>query len=824
MKVSVAWLRALIPSLEGTPHASIDAKEVAARFTAAGLEVEGTTRFGEGIDPVVVARVASVRPHPSKSGLQLVTVDRGGGTQELVCGAKNVPPPGGLVVLAPLGTHLPAKGMTIASRAIGGVTSEGMLCSESELGLTFKGAPDADEGILVLPDAMIGAAPGTRLASLVPSALDEILEIGVTPNRPDALGHVGLARELAALLNVPWSYPGASIPERMSAKATETFARVTIDDHARARCPHYGALAIENVSVGASPLWIRYRLHALGVRSISNAVDVTNLVMLEYGHPLHAFDLDRLELPSRPAIHVRLARDGEEVVTLDAIARKLTADDLVICDGGPNGGKPVALAGVMGAGNSEISATTKRILLECAYFDPRSVRRTARRHGLHSESSHRFERGVDPSGVATVLAQAGALSVLLTGGTAASEPLHVRVEEPKRVSIGFRHTRLEQLLGVAVPRDEARAILERLGCEVTGAEPATVRAPTHRPDLTIEVDLIEEVARVRGLDAIPTVLPPIRPQPVRPIGVLERRARLLGRDLGLSEAVSYGFASPRELEIVGAPTPVVFLKNPLGEERSVMRTSLLPGLLAGLRRSRHRGEQRVRLFEVGMRFLEGGVDADRGLCDEVLSFAAVLAGPRDSWLGQSEDVDVWDGKGLATDVIARLTGRTAEIVQDATVSHLHPRGAARVVLDGTTVGAFGPLHPDVVERLELDGPAVVVEIDLRALEQLGAPTPRFQPLPALPSSARDVALEVDEPVLAGALSRALRDAAGPLCASVDVFDVYRGKGVAPGKKSMAFRLTYRDPKGARTLTDAEIDAAQQKAIAATEPLGAVQRA
>lgn len=225
-----------------------------------------------------------------------------------------------------------------------------------------------------------------------------------------------------------------------------------------------------------------------------------------------------------------------------------------------------------------------------------------------------------------------------------------------------------------------------------------------------------------------------------------------------------------------------------------------------------------------MRFFEGGVDADRGLCDEVLSFAAVLAGPRDSWLGQSEDVDVWDGKGLATDVIARLTGRTAEIVQDATVSHLHPRGAARVVLDGTTVGAFGPLHPDVVERLELDGPAVVVEIDLRALEQLGAPTPRFQPLPALPSSARDVALEVDEPVLAGALSRALRDAAGPLCASVDVFDVYRGKGVAPGKKSMAFRLTYRDPKGARTLTDAEIDAAQQKAIAATEPLGAVQRA
>jgi phenylalanyl-tRNA synthetase beta chain len=818
MKVSVAWLRSLIPSLAGTPHASIDGKGVAAKFTAAGLEVEGITRFGEGIEPVVIARVASVRPHPSKSGLQLVTVDRGGGTQEVVCGAKNVPPPGGLVLLAPLGTHLPAKGMTIGSRAIGGVTSEGMLCSESELGLSFKSGADEGAGILVLPENM--AAPGTTFTSVVATAFDEILEIGVTPNRPDALGHIGLARELAALLNVPWKYPDAEKATRTIEQPTDSFARVSIDDHAKTRCPHYGALAVTEVAIGPSPLSVRYRLHALGVRSISNAVDVTNLVMLEYGHPLHAFDLDRLSPETRPAIHVRLAREGEQVVTLDGVTRTLTTDDLVICDGGPNGGKPVALAGVMGAGNSEISASTKRILLECAYFDPRTVRRAARRHGLHSESSHRFERGVDPAGVATVLARAGAQTVELAGGATASKALHVRVAEPKRAEIRFRHERMEQLLGVDVAREEAKAILERLGCEFQGDK---VLAPTHRPDLTIEVDLIEEVARVRGLDAIPTVLPPIRPQPQRNVGVLERRARHVGRDLGLSEAVSYGFASPRELEMLGAPRPVVHLQNPLGEERSVMRTSLLPGLFGALRRSRYRGERRVRLFEVGMRFLEGGPDADRGLCDEVLSFAALLAGPRDAWIGQGDEVDVWDAKGVAIEVVTRLTGRAPEIVADASTHYLHPRGAARVMLDGKTIGTFGPVHPEVVERMELDGPAMIVEIDLRAVESLGQQLPRFQALPAVPASTRDVALEVDEAVIAGDLSRALRDGAGLLCASVDVFDVYRGKGVAEGKKSIAFRLTYRDPKGEKTLTDPEVDAAHQKAVTATKALGAVPR-
>jgi phenylalanyl-tRNA synthetase beta chain len=726
--------------------------------------------------------------------------------------------------------------MTIAPRAIGGVTSEGMLCSEEELGLLVGGAAksakkddESDAGILVLPPGV--AEPGTRLRDAVPAVCDEILEIGVTPNRPDALGHVGVARELAALLGIPFTLPlpGSSVRSREA--ATADLVRVTIDEQARDRCPHYGALAVFDVAIGPSPLDVRYRLHALGIRAISNAVDVTNLVMLEWGHPLHAFDLDRLE---GAAIHVRLAREGEVVETLDGVARTLVGDDLVICDGAPGGGRPVAIAGVMGAGNSEIGPKTTRILLECAWFSPRSVRRTARRHGLHTESSHRFERGVDPAGVAPVLAAAGARTVALAGGAVSHAPLHVIGQTASRVAIPFRHARLEALLGAPVDPSEAKGILERLGCsfgnESGGA--VTVLAPTHRPDLGREVDLIEEVARVRGLDAIPTELPPIRPQAGRATVAIERRVRAVARELGLSETISYGFASPRELEILSAPAPVVHLANPLGEERSVMRTSLLPGLLSALRRSRHRGERRVRLFEVGARFLSGGREASLGLCDEVSSFAAVLAGPKDAWLGEGEPVDVWDAKGLASALVDRLAGRapTVTLIAEAAdrPAHLHPRGAARLTIhseDGVDrlIGTFGPLHPDVVERLELDGPALVVELDLRAIDALGTPVPKFRPLPARPATTRDVALELDEPVFAADVARALHEGAGPLCASVEIFDVYRGKGVTAGKKSVAFRLTYRDPADARTLTDAEVDAQNAKAVAAAAARGAMQR-
>jgi phenylalanyl-tRNA synthetase beta chain len=824
MRVSVSWLRAIVPALA---KSNLDARAIADKLTRAGLEVEGIRVFGAGIDPVVVAKVVEVRAHPSRASLKLVKVDRGEGKiQEVVCGAPNVPPPGGLVVLAPLGTHLPAandgKGLTLEPRAIGGVTSEGMLCSEAELGIAWEGG-GGHEGILVLPEKT--ADPGTPLRKAVPAVFDEVLEIGVTPNRPDALGHVGVARDLAAVLEVPFGVPEPAAPNRVVQTKIEGMARVSIAPEARARCRQYLACVVVDATIGPSPLWVRYRLHALGVRSISNAVDVTNLVMLEYGQPLHAFDLDRLD---GSAIQVRMARDGEKVVTLDGVERTLVVDDLVVCDGGANGGKPVALAGVMGAGNSEISDATRRILLECAYFDPRSVRRTARRHGLHTESSHRFERGVDPGALQDVIAQAAALTVRLSGGAGITGMLSALGEtyEPARVTL--RHARLESLLGTKVDPVEARSILDRLGFEVgewiDGA--CAVTAPTHRPDVEREVDLVEEIARVRGLDAIPTELPPILPQSPRTTGVLERRARHVGREVGLSEAVSYGFTSPRELEAIGAPTATIRILNPLGEERSVMRTSLLPGLLAAVKRSRSRGEKRIRLFEVGARFLEGGPEADRGLCDEVPSFAAVIAGPRDGWLGRVEELDVWDAKGVATEIVARLCGReptTHAIDAASRPKHLHPRGAAELRVGDVIVGRFGPIHPDVVDRVELEGPALAIEIDLRAVESLGTYVRQFQALPTLPASTRDVALVAPETITAGALARALEGGAGETCERVEVFDLYTGEGVPKGSRSLAFRLTYRDPKMARTLTDAEVDALHAKAVDAAKVLGAQPR-
>ena len=825
MRVSLGWLRELLqdPSLE--------APLVAERLTAAGLEVEAVQTFGAGVEPVLVVAVTGIRPHPHRSGLRLVTVDLGARTLEIVCGAPNVPDPGGLVVLAPIGTTLPAIGVRLTARDIGGVVSEGMLCSERELGIGFPGAGKSeDDGILVLPAGF--AEPGTLLVAALPAAMDTVFEIGVTPNRPDALGHLGVARELATLLGRSFAPPPRAASARgAGAERSDALVKVTIADDARERCPEYAGHVVVDTKIGPSPLAVRYRLHALGVRAISNAVDVTNLVMMLHGHPLHAFDLDRLD---GQAIHVRRARAGEQVVTLDGETRTLVDDDLVICDGGANGGKPVALAGVMGAGNSEIGADTRRVLLECAYFEPRSVRRTARRHGLHSESSHRFERGVDPGGVAAVLAHATDLLAELCGGAALEGPVGVQVTAPVRARIALRHARLEALLGVTVPEAEAAEILERLGCARDGEEAgaAVWLAPTHRPDLHREVDLIEEVARVRGLDCIPAVLPTVPPQAPRLTGAIDRRARLLGAELGLSEAISYGFASPRDLAAVGAPAATVHLQNPLGEERGVMRTSLLPGLFSALRRARQYGEARVRLFEVGARFLasvEPGVP-----CDEVPSFAAVLAGPRRGWPGDEGDADVWDGKGLAIELVERLTGQRATVrpLGDARPSFLHPRAAAEVCVGDARVGVFGVLHPDVVDAFELDrAPAasaakapVVLEVDLRAIEALGPRArPRFSALPSLPAVTRDVALEVDEAVTAGALAEALFGGAGPLCVGVEPFDVYRGKGVVDGRKSVALRVTYRDPAGARTLTDAEVDERQKQAVAATTALGATAR-
>jgi len=821
MKASYRWLRALVPGL------SASAQELAARFTAAGLEVEGVHVYGAAAASCVVARVIGQRPHPTKSGLNLVTVDRGDGTApvELVCGAPNVPAAGGLVVLAPLGAHLPAKGVKIERRTIAGVVSEGMLCSESELGLSDDG-----EGILILEEG--SARPGQLLADALPETHDTIYEIGLTPNRPDGLGHIGLAREAAALYGIPWSAPRPGAPSRVaddSAKTVVELASVTIEDFER--CPRYGAAAVTDVTIAPSPSWLRYRLASLGVRAISNVVDITNLLLLEYGHPMHAFDLDRLA-PTRDdgarAIVVRRAAEGETLITLDKATHTLTADDLVIADGAA----AIALAGVMGGASTEITGGTKRVLLECAYFEPRGVRRASRRHALHTDSSHRFERGVDPADARDVLARAVALLTELAGGTAARGELEVSKAPIEQARTSLRAKRLDQILGVHVPWDEAKAILIRLGFTVQSSsgsssdDCAELVIPTHRPDVTREIDLIEEVARVRGMDAIPAVLPRVRPsREDAPRERGTRNARAAGVALGLSEAVTYSFVSRAALDKLGAPVPGVVLKNPLSVEQEVMRTSLLPGLLDALSHARRHGERDVRLFTVGAIFL-GGV-GNRVLPEERLQFAAVLAGERAPYLGKPEPIDVWDAKGLAEGFVRHMTGRATLGVERFAAgdlpAHLHPRGAARLTLQGQKVGSLGPLHPDVVGRFDLGAGAVVVELDLATLDAGASRSTRYEAIPRFPASARDLSLVVHDDVTAGDVLLAVRHAAGALATDVSLFDQFTGGAIPEHHRSLAFHVVYRAED--HTLTDAEVDTQHAKAVAEVgRRFGAVLRA
>jgi phenylalanyl-tRNA synthetase beta chain len=812
MKASYRWIRALVPGLTASPA------ELAARFTAAGLEVEGVETWGAASAECVVARVVGHRPHPKRQKLNLVTVQRSkdpaAPTLEVVCGAPNVPPAGELVVLAPLGVKLPAKGVTIERRVIAGVPSEGMLCSEAELGLS-----DATAGIMVLPAGF--AEPGTPLAEAIPESHDTIYEIGLTPNRPDGLGHIGLAREAAALFGLPWSMPRVAPPRKLApegAPVLSTLASVTVLD--LERCPRYCAAAVVDLHVAPSPSWLRYRLAALGVRPISNVVDATNLVLLEYGHPMHAFDLDRVHGEggaeiAKDGVHpivVRRAREGEALTTLDGTARKLVQDDLVIADGGA----AIGLAGVMGGASSEITAATCRVLLESAFFEARGVRRTSRRHGLHTDASHRFERGVDPSHAPDTLARAASLLTELAGGTAVRGEIDVKAGPFQPAVTRLRSARLDAVLGVHVPWEEALGILGRLGCsvrsEASGA--AEIEVPTHRPDITREVDLIEEVARVRGMDAIPAVLPRVRPtRAAGPRESMVRRARGAGVELGLSEAITYSFVSRAALEKLGAPAPVVTVSNPLSVEQEVMRTSLLPGLIEAGVRSGRRGERDVRLFTVGAVFLPSR-DGGR-LPEERLVFAALLTGDRAPYLGKPEPIDAWDAKGLAEGLIHRVTGGARATLDglkgEAVPRNLHPRGAARILVDGAPVGTLGPLHPDVLEGFDFGGPAVVVEVELAALEACRRVEVHYTAIPRFPASTRDVALVVADDVAAGDVEAAVREAAGELAREVALFDRFVGGAIPAGHRSLAFHVVYRAED--RTLTDAEVDTRHAAAVA-----------
>jgi phenylalanyl-tRNA synthetase beta chain len=828
MLASYKWLRELCAFSE-TPE------QVAQLLTRAGLEVEREKRCGE-LPGVVVAEVRARGPHPKSDKLSLVTLFDGSAELAVVCGAPNVPEPGKRVLFARLGAKLP-NGMEIGARKVAGVDSQGMICSELELDIGVE-----SDGIVVLPDAL-DAAPGCPVSQAL-DLEDVVFEIGVTPNRPDCLGHIGLARELSALTGVPLVLPTlaptrvaevSAAPAGMHAlplagpAATSPSASlregpaiepVPVRVEAPDRCPRYAAAVVEDVRIEASPFWLRYRLHRLGLRAINNAVDITNLVLLEWGYPTHAFDLD---LVRGRAIEVRLARPGERIEALDGVERALDTDDLAICDAEG----PVAIAGVMGGQRTSIHAATRRVLIETAYFDPRGVRRSARRLGLHTDSSHRFERGVDPRAVPQVIARVAALLGQLAGGRVASVGHELKSAELAPRQIGLRRARIATLLGVIPPPGKVEQVLRALGCEVERLSDGSLRepaeanlrvlAPTFRPDLTREEDLIEEVARIWGYDQIPSIVPAVQVSQGTATEIRFLRAlRTQAASAGLTEVVNYAFVSPSQLERARVPTDALRLANPLSEERSVMRTSLLPGLLANLQRAQRHQVPSCAIFELARSFRPSA----ELLPEERYKLGIVLAGARGGFIGDGEPLDFYDGKGVLDGIVRPLTRGVIETAADANLAAehpaLHPRRAARVVLFGQPVGVLGELHPDVLDGLELTGPVVYAELDVATLVQLGRGhlPPQVRPLPRFPASSRDLAIAVDEEVEAGTVAAALRATGGTLVEEIQLFDLYRGGQLGQGKKSLAFRIRYRDPEA--TLTDQRVEEVHGRVVADAE--------
>jgi phenylalanyl-tRNA synthetase beta chain len=793
MRVPLSWLREFVPVDAG-------AEEIAERLTLSGLHVDEIERPGSAIEGVVVGEVLDVRDIPGAQNLVLVTATTGDGPREIVCGVRNFER-GDRVPVALPGAKLPG-GLEIGERRIMGQVSSGMLCSPRELEIS-----DDHGGILVLDrEAPLGEDIRTALG-----LDDPVLVIDVTPNRPDALSIVGVAREVSALYALPLSVPSVELQE--SSEDAEQMASVRIDDPRG--CPRYLARVITGVRVGPSPWWIKRRLLAAGMRPIANVVDVTNYVLLERGHPLHAFDLSTLD---GRTIVVRRPKKGERLTTLDGVERKLERDDVAICDAR----RPVAVAGIMGGAGTDVSERTSEILLESAYFDSRRVSRTARRLGSRTEASVRFERGADVSAVPIAAARAAELLARLAGGVVARGAIDVYPRPAKTRRLRLRPARANALLGTEVAPGEMAEHLRAIGCSVTATSRTMIRVepPTFRPDLVAEEDLVEEIARLRGYGRIPSTLPfggegggLSRAQGLR------RLARRVLLGAGLSEAQSLTLIPPRIPDVLALPPShpwrdVVRVANPLSEEESVLRPSLLPGLLMAASRNIAHGNTSVALFEIGTVFRP----ASGELPNERVEAAWVMCGPAPlGWHEPERSYDFYDGKGVLEALLSAL-GVDGWSVHPPThaLPPWHGGRTAEVLLGGREVGLVGELQPSSLRDLGLTGRVVSGSIDLDASIRAAAEF-RPQTISRFPAVRRDLAVVVDEGAASADVIAVVREAGGSLLESAELFDVYRGAPVAEGNISLAYALAFRDP--GRTLTDAEVEPAFARIVEALQGRG-----
>ncbi len=770
MRIVLSWLRELVPT-------ELDADELAEVLTAKGAEVDRVDRPWDGLQGVVAARVLDVRDHPSSDRLCLARVQTGSGEQEVVVGVRNMRP-GDIVPLAPPGASVPTLPEPLSARPIRGVVSNGMLCAPDELGVS-----PAHDGILVLPSDV---EPGTDLKRLF-GLDDAVLEIEVTPNRPDFLSVLGVAREVAAATGVPLTVPDVSLHE--SDEKAESVARVRVDD--LERCPRYVTRIVRDVTDAPAPVAVQARLTAAGMRPISAAVDATNYVMLELGQPMHAFDLDLL---AGPGIVVRRARDGERLVTLDGVERRFTPDDLLIADEE----RAVAVAGVMGGELAEVSGATTGILLESATFERGGIQRTRRRLDLSTEASMRFERGVDPEAAPVAADRACGLMQRWLGAAVLSGAIDEGASTIRR-RVVVRPARASLVIGSPVTTPEVVEVFERLGMSTAIADDAVeVEIPGYRVDLEREVDLIEEVARVRGYDLVDSALPAVRQPGGVPLGYgFRARVRERLSDAGLREIRPVPFASQDDVGLVPGPS-AVRVTNPLDADAGFLRTSLVPGLLEALRRNVHRHVGGAAIFEVGLVF---GVDD--GEARERWRVGFAMAGPAaQGWSEPARAFDLFDAKGVLESLMLGLNV-TAWSLGEASAASFHPGRSASVRVRDEPAGVVGELHPSVVARYDLTGRIAAAELDLDALFAASSPTVAVREPTRFPPVRRDLAFVVETAVRAGELQAEVERATGDVLGSAVLFDVFEGDPLPPGRKSLAFALELRASD--RSLTGEEAD-------------------
>jgi phenylalanyl-tRNA synthetase beta chain len=796
MKVPISWLREFVPI-------ELDLPTLCETLSVGGLAVDDVIELGAEIRGVVIGEIISTAPHPRAERLTLCNVRSGPGPiVTVVCGAKNMKA-GDRVAWAPPGTTLPGGGR-IEQEVIRGEPSAGMLCSEAELGLSAA----ADGILIVASDAPLGARIGAYLG-----IEDTVLDVTVTPNRGDCLSVIGVAREIAALTGARMLRTRNPLRER-GAPTGEAIAVRIADPEG---CARYAARVVRGVRVGASPAWVVRRLEAVGLRPINNLVDVTNLVMIERGQPLHAFDLERLP---RAEIVVRRAGQTTQLRTLDGVDRRLAPDDLLIT----TGDEAVAIAGVMGGANSEVSDTTSAVLLESAYFDPTSVRRTARRLDLRSEASYRFERGVDIEGVVVAIDRAAVLIKQLAGGEIASgvvdayptvyspSPIHVR---PKRV---------EEILGTPVARPEMLAAVKAIGASATAASHGAllVTPPSYRADVKREIDVIEEIARVIGYARIGSTMPLVHleggdaPQRLS----WERRLKRLLTAYGFCEAVCLSFTSSRRnvlLPGLGVPGTAVTLANPISRDEPELRRSVLGGLLTAWCVNRNQGASGAALFSIGHVYWQTEVPG------EAVRLGGVLAGEMPHHgLGAPRSSEFADVKGVVEALLDDLGIGERVGWERAEAMPFHPGKSAWLRIDGDTIGVVGALHPDVAFELDLDGACWAFELDIEKVLPYCPQRRIFAGLPRFPGIVRDIAVVVDEDFASEKVVRFVRQWQPELVEAVALFDAYSGAPIPPGKKSLAYSITYRAAE--RTLTDEEVNALHAQLITALGcELGVEQR-